>query len=303
MPEVRLDQVLSRLPSGLPVPLGCWLVGRVAHAIAARPQAITPLEVRIRHDGEVRVRPPAGELPFAYRSPEVVRGAPGSPRSLVFTLGALLVETVTGRAPFARQSDLETRIAVAEETVPPLVGRVAQASATLDRIVERALSKNPEERVGSPIELARMLDDFLDEELHDVDREQLAKVVRAALGGVDLWMALRQKERPNERPSSSAPQPCEQAGSRAWRPASLRVDARKEHVSFTNAELEVPPACPHPRLGARRPSTWTSCDWPTRCNGSRVPGSRTRRSRTSARRPPRDAAESRWTSWTSMSGS
>ncbi|HJL17703.1 MAG TPA: hypothetical protein RMH99_18710, partial [Sandaracinaceae bacterium LLY-WYZ-13_1] len=189
MSEVRLDQVLDRVPSGLPVGIGCWLVGRAANAIAARPRPLTPTEVRIRDDGGVRVAAPAqDELPFAHQAPEVIRGAAPTPRSAVFSLGALVVQTVTGRAPFARGSDLETRIAVVEEQIPPLLGRVAQASSGLDELVGRALAKAPEDRFASTVELAEELDAYLEAELLDVGPEELARVVRAALAGEDLWV-------------------------------------------------------------------------------------------------------------------
>lgn len=186
MGEVSLEQVLARAPGGLPLPLGCWLVARVAEALASAPRAVTPAEVRIGERGEVHIAPPRpGRTPFAYLAPEVVKGGDPDERSAVFGLGALLVEAITGRSPFARETEMETRLAVAEDAAPALQGRIADASRDLDAIVERALSKKPAGRFGSMVELAARIDAFLSDELHEADADRLAAAVSAAMRGED----------------------------------------------------------------------------------------------------------------------
>lgn len=183
MPEVSLDEVMARAPSGLPLPVGCWVVARVAEALASAPRSVTPREVRIGEQGEIRLAPPRPGTAFAYLAPEVVQGDEPDARSAVFGLGSLLVELVTGKSPFARESDMKTRLAVMVEPTPGLIGRVAEASAELEAIVRRALEKSPADRFASTSELAARLDAFLSDELHDVDAARVAGTVRSLLGG------------------------------------------------------------------------------------------------------------------------
>ncbi len=189
--DVSLEQVLARASSGLPVPIGCWVIARAAEALASAPRAITPAEVRIDVSGEVRITPPGlARTPFQYIAPEVIRGGDPDARSAVFGLGALLAEIVSGRSPFARESDLATRLAVTDDPSPALAGKVPDATHELDAMLARALAKDPAQRFASTAELAARIDAFLSDELHDVGREQVAAATRAALDGADPNEAL-----------------------------------------------------------------------------------------------------------------
>lgn len=204
--------MLERLPSGLPLPVACWVIGRAASAIAARPRILVPADLRVREDGAVRVDTTDAPIPFGYKAPEVIRGGGETPRSAVFALGAILVEALTGRPTFTRGSDMETRVAVVEEAVPALHGRVAQASPALDAIVAGAVAKAPGDRFASTVELAERLDRFLEDELHEVGPAETAAAVRAALSGVDVRTALHSRAPkptplPRARPRPPPPRP------------------------------------------------------------------------------------------------
>lgn len=205
MREAPLDKLISGLPSGLPVPVACWLVARVAAALVSRPRPLSPADIMVSGEGGVRVTDDGKPVPFAYRAPEVVRGGEGDVRAAVFSLGAILVECFTRRSPFERGSAMETRLAVAEDPLPLLFGRVAQASPALDAIVARATAKRSAERFASTAELAAAIDAFLDEELHEVGAAELAATVRAALTHGDVRAALEGTE--PERPLRTPPPP------------------------------------------------------------------------------------------------
>ena len=79
----------------------------------------------------------------AYMSPEQARGDPVDRRSDVFSLGAVLSEMLTGRAPFARETTAETLAAILKEDPPGLPAGVPPG---LDRVVRRCLEKDPAER-------------------------------------------------------------------------------------------------------------------------------------------------------------
>ncbi len=93
----------------------------------------------------------------AYMSPEQVKGLPVDARSDIFSLGVMLFEMATGRAPFHRGTLLETIHAVVyEEPVPPSADGVPLPDE-LRRIIEHCLRKNPNDRYASARELVEAL--------------------------------------------------------------------------------------------------------------------------------------------------
>lgn len=173
--------MLALRSGGLPAPIAAYLVARVAELVDEHPRLVALGDVRVRADGEVRLALHDGPAPFDVRAPEVAQGAGGDPRAAVFALGVLLVHASLGRSPFARGSDLETRLAVGEEPVPELRGRAGQASADLDVVLARACAKDPASRYPSPAALRDALDGYLEDELHVVGPDVLAAAVREAI--------------------------------------------------------------------------------------------------------------------------
>jgi serine/threonine protein kinase len=95
-----------------------------------------------------------------YMSPEQMLGLPVDPRSDIFSLGVVLYEMLTRRTPFESAGDttvfaLMHRIAGSPH--PPLRQIDAQIPAGFERIVDRALAKNPEQRYQRAGELAAAL--------------------------------------------------------------------------------------------------------------------------------------------------
>ncbi len=93
-----------------------------------------------------------------YMSPEQVRARPSDARSDVFSFGCMLFELVTGMAPFARASTVETMAATLRRD--PLEPAVVDGllPRPLERILERCLQKHPEKRYPSAVELAEDLE-------------------------------------------------------------------------------------------------------------------------------------------------
>jgi serine/threonine protein kinase len=92
-----------------------------------------------------------------YMSPEQAAGKTIDFRSDQFALGAVLYELATGARAFRRETPIQTLAAILEDEPEPLASRNASLPAPFRWIVERCLSKDPEERYGSTRDLAKDL--------------------------------------------------------------------------------------------------------------------------------------------------
>jgi Tol biopolymer transport system component len=93
----------------------------------------------------------------AYMSPEQSEGRPVDHRSDIFSLGVVLYEMACGRRPFQGDSFFSIISSILKDTPAPVssVNRVMPAS--LDRIITRALAKDPADRFQDAVELAAEL--------------------------------------------------------------------------------------------------------------------------------------------------
>jgi serine/threonine protein kinase/tetratricopeptide (TPR) repeat protein len=90
-----------------------------------------------------------------YSSPEQVTGRPVDARSDLFAAAAILFEALAGKPAFAGNSAVEVFHSVLYETPPALSG--SQAISAVDRIVRRAMDKNPANRFAAADEMAAEL--------------------------------------------------------------------------------------------------------------------------------------------------
>ena len=89
----------------------------------------------------------------AYMSPEQARGDLVDARSDVWSLGVVLYEMLTGRRPFGGDSDVSALASILHDTPEP-VGKVRpETPARLQRIVSKALERNPAARYNSAVEM------------------------------------------------------------------------------------------------------------------------------------------------------
>ena len=88
-----------------------------------------------------------------YMSPEQAEGRTLDGRSDIFSFGSVLYEMVTGRRAFHGESGISTLSAVLRDEAPPILQSAPSAPAELQRIVHRAMRKDPDRRWQSMREL------------------------------------------------------------------------------------------------------------------------------------------------------
>ena len=89
-----------------------------------------------------------------YMSPEQVVGKRAEPRSDIFSLGVILYEMVTGKAPFTGEDVSAIMFQILNFVPPPPSSINPDAPEMLDFIVAKALAKSPGDRYASAREMA-----------------------------------------------------------------------------------------------------------------------------------------------------
>ena len=100
----------------------------------------------------------------AYMSPEQVDGKSIDGRSDIFALGVVMYEMLTHKRLFRRENTSATLQAILHEPLPPPSVIASEVPHALDRIVMRALERDPADRYAQAHDMQTELDQFLREE-------------------------------------------------------------------------------------------------------------------------------------------
>jgi len=95
-----------------------------------------------------------------YVSPEALAGGEADERSDVFSLGVLLYELLTGSPPYIIDQRAE-RVYRHIDGPNALQKGMADVPSTVQKIVRKALSKDPDERYGTPGDIAAELGEYI----------------------------------------------------------------------------------------------------------------------------------------------
>jgi serine/threonine protein kinase len=97
-----------------------------------------------------------------YIAPEVLKGAEADRRSDVYSLGVLLCELLSGQPMFVEQNYVDIVEKHVREPLPPLRELAPDLPASLELVLNRALSRNPERRFQRPAALLNAYSQMLD---------------------------------------------------------------------------------------------------------------------------------------------
>jgi len=103
-----------------------------------------------------------------YMSPEQVRGNPADARTDIFSAGSVLYEMLTGKPAFRKATSAETMSAILNEDPAPVSQVAPSLPPALQRIVNRCLAKNPDQRFQHASDLAFALEALSDSTIGSV---------------------------------------------------------------------------------------------------------------------------------------
>ena len=199
----------------------------------------------------------------AYMSPEMVRGQAADPRSDLFSVGVVLYETLTGINPFNAADLAAVLYRIVNTDMPSVRRHNAELPLALDRVLRRALAKDPEARYATATDLANALRDATSDDQRmrtlrlvreagrDVRRAVLSRPVRVTAGVMCLlalvagtWSTFRRvtdlprtaassvtrEMEPPARPSTPADTPAEP---RSSTPAVIATESRPASPTAT----------------------------------------------------------------------
>ncbi|MGA8538620.1 MAG: protein kinase [Terriglobales bacterium] len=170
-----LEQMLLQNDRKLPVEIALQLARELAEALdCAHRQGVVhrdlkPANILMTEDGHAKIadfgvaklnlanQTLAGRAlgTPAYMSPEQLNGETVDGRSDLFSLGVILYTMLTGYRPFQGNSALTVSFKVVNREPIPATVLDAELPAGLDRIIERAMAKDPSERYSNGAEMVQ----------------------------------------------------------------------------------------------------------------------------------------------------
>jgi serine/threonine protein kinase/Tol biopolymer transport system component len=165
------ETLRDRIERGpLPVAEAVAIAGQIAAGLACAHERgivhrdVKPANVIVAPDGRVKIvdfgiakladqsritRAGAAVGTAAYMSPEQFHGEDADPRTDVWSLGVVIYEMVTGRPPFAGDSETEMARAILGRSPRPMASLRPGVPRALEGLVRHALAKRPEDRLES----------------------------------------------------------------------------------------------------------------------------------------------------------
>ncbi|MEA2697938.1 MAG: eukaryotic-like serine/threonine-protein kinase [Myxococcales bacterium] len=266
----------------LPLPLACFIAVEVLEALDYAHSAkdmdgspmnlvhrdISPSNIFMSKGGDVKLgdfgiaraeeresKTQAGTLKgkYGYMSPEQVVGTSMDARSDLFAVGVVLAEMFMGRRLFTAANDLDVLLMVRDAHLDRLNRFCNDLPPALDRIVRRALKKDPEQRYQTAAEFRDDLAEYLFTSGRRVSTTDLRHFItdlfdsrpEAAARLSQQGRKLPEPPEPARREPAPAPAP---GSSREANPAGFPA---RRVLDEATADLQI--EIDHPRPGASPP--------------------------------------------------
>jgi eukaryotic-like serine/threonine-protein kinase len=229
-----LFEETRRTGSRVPIGLACYIIARVCEGLHhAHEQTdanrqllgivhrdVSLQNILLSYDGDVKLtdfgiavsaeneaRTEVGVVKgkFGYMSPEQIKGAALDRRSDVFATGICLYELLTGERLFSGESDYKAVERVRNADVQPPSALNRQIPSGLERIVMKALAKQPRDRYQSTNDMRRALQTFMAEVNEFISQEDLAGYIRHTFADELAGLEQPRPTRPSERVTASQP--------------------------------------------------------------------------------------------------
>jgi hypothetical protein len=117
---------------------------------------------------------------LGYVAPEQIRGERIDARADVYALGCVLFHTLTGQAPYLRETEEATLWSHLHDPPPPASLLAPGVPETFDAVIERALAKQPDDRYPSTGDLGRAALAAASGDVSDSSGERMVARGRAA---------------------------------------------------------------------------------------------------------------------------
>ncbi len=218
----RLFQKASEVGYRIPLELACYMLMEVckglAHAHGKTDNSgthlhivhrdLSPPNILISAQGEVKITdfglakalthvsvtdPGIVKGKFSYLSPEAADGKPVDHRADIFAAGICLWEILSNRRLFLGKDDMETVDMVRRAEVPSLTALNPQVTHEFERVLSRALARDPRKRYTSAREFGDALANYLFSHNLKVTSYDLATMVQRLFGSA------HNNESPEER--------------------------------------------------------------------------------------------------------
>jgi serine/threonine-protein kinase len=202
-------QIAARLLDALEYAHGRGVIHRdvkPSNVLLARPDWPLLADFGIaRFADESRHLTPDGQMlgTAAYMAPERATGASADARSDLYSLGVVLYELVTGRVPFEATTPLAVLMHHVHQPPPPPRSFAPDLPEPVERVIARALEKDPARRFQSAAEMARAVR----EAIAEIERERVLRgLTPVVVSAPPRRAGYTTLELPPDDPAGGAPQ-------------------------------------------------------------------------------------------------
>ncbi len=184
-----------------------------------------------------------------YLSPEQLGGLAVDRRSDLFSLGALLYVLSTGLHPFRGDTELKTVENIALKNPVPPSEINPSLSAEFEKVILKALEKDPTKRFATAAEMQRAIDQVASAGAPVTD-EDVAAFVHSAIGdaasrrAAELKAAIASFDAAPAEPARPADAAAESAAKDAEAGEDIPVDDGSAEADDAQASADAPPAPP-----------------------------------------------------------